>query len=226
MGGWGSGNHRRDDARSTTDDYLALDVRYLARTGTLRSGAWGNCQWMRGSVVVASIQMRAESDRIVLTYRHRTDSDDWRDEEYAVYVVRTPCHLGGSRPWFICPGRECGRRVAILYGGGNFACRHCYRLAYVSSREDRHDRSMRRADRIRARLGWRPGILNGRGIKPKWMRWRTFTRLERQHDRFVNRTLHAALAQLRRLVNPRHGSVSCEPGDLFPGTERDLTRRQ
>jgi hypothetical protein len=38
--------------------------------------------------------------------------------------------------WFICPAVGCGRCVAILYGGGIFACRHCYRLAYASSREE------------------------------------------------------------------------------------------
>ena len=52
----------------------------------------------------------------------------------AVRIVRTPCRLGGSRAWFICPAVGCGRRVAILYGGGIFACRHCYDLAYDSSR--------------------------------------------------------------------------------------------
>ena len=78
-------------------------------------------------------------------------------------IVRTPCNLGGSRAWFICPAVGCGRRVAILYGGGIFACRHCYQLAYASAREDVCDRAARRADRLRARLGWEPGILNGNG---------------------------------------------------------------
>jgi hypothetical protein len=73
--------------------------------------------------------------------------------------VRTPCNLGGWRAWFICPAVGCGRRVAILYGGGIFACRHCYRLADASSREDAGGRATRRADRLRARLGWHPGIL-------------------------------------------------------------------
>ena len=77
----------------------------------------------------------------------------------------------------------CGRRLAILYGGGIFACRYCHRLAYASSREDMSDRTMRRADRLRERLGW--GIANGHGDKPKWMRWRTFERLTEQHDQLV-----------------------------------------
>ena len=40
-------------------------------------------------------------------------------------IVRTPCNLGNWRAWFICSVVGHGRRVAILYGGGIFACRHC-----------------------------------------------------------------------------------------------------
>ena len=91
---------------------------------------------------------------------------------------------------------SCGRRVAILYGGGIFACRHCYRLAYASSREDVSDRAMRRADRLRERLGWRPGILNAEGGKPKWMRWRMFDRLTKQHDQLVARSMYVLALRL------------------------------
>ena len=79
---------------------------------------------------------------------------------------------------------------AILVGKpGIFACRHCRQLAYASSREDAGGRATRRADRLRARLGWEPGILNGEGGKPKWMRWRTFERLATEHDHFVGESL-------------------------------------
>jgi hypothetical protein len=129
---------------------------------------------------------------VILVYRHRSGSGEWKDEQYPVRVVRTPCNLGGSRAWFICPAVGCGRRVAVLYGGGIFACRHCYQLAYASAREDAGDRAARRADRLRARLGWEPGILNGEGDKPRWMRWRTFERLAAKHDQFVGRSMQAA----------------------------------
>ena len=79
--------------------------------------------------------------------------------------------------------------MAILYGGGIFACRHCHRLAYASSREDMSDRTMRRADRLRERLGWAPGILNAQGAKPKWTRWQTFDRLTEQHDQLVAQSM-------------------------------------
>ncbi len=122
-------------------------------------------------------------------------------EQYHVRIVRTPCNLGGRRAWFICPAVGCGRRVAILYGGGIFACRRCYQLAYASSREDAGDRATRRADRLRARLGWEPGILNGEGGKPKWMRWRTFERLAAEHDQLVGRSIQAAALKFGLLLS-------------------------
>ena len=90
----------------------------------------------------------------------------------------------------------CGRRVAILYGGGIFACRRCHQLAYPSSREDAGGRATRRADWLRARLGWEPGILNGGGGKPKWIRWRTFERLAAKHDALVGRSMQAMMLKL------------------------------
>jgi hypothetical protein len=196
MGGPGSGNHWRCGAKSTTDGYRTLDVRRLARERMLRPGYTGGWHWTRDGETVASIQMRAEWDRVVLIYRHRSGAGEWKDEQYPVRVVRTPCNLGGERPWFVCPALGCGRRVAILYGGGIFACRHCYQLAYPSAREDISDRAARRADRLRARLDWKPGILNGAGTKPKWMRWRTFERLAAEHDQLVGRSMQAMMLKL------------------------------
>ncbi len=193
MGGSGSGNRWHYGAKSTTDDYRTLDVRYLARNGMLRPGYGGGLQWTRIGETVGSIRMRAEPGQVILMYRHRSGGDEWKDEEYPVRIAWTPCNLGGSRPWFMCPARGCSRRVAILYGGGIFACRHCYQLAYASTREDAGDRATRRADRLRDRLGWEPGILNGDGGKPKWMRWRTFERLASKHDDLVGQSMHAAM---------------------------------
>ena len=110
---------------------------------------------------------------MILISRHRSGDAEWKAEHHAVRIVRTQCNLGGSRAWFICPAIGCGRRVAILCGGGIFACRQCYQLAYPSSREDAGGRATMRADGLRERLGWEPGILNGEGGKPKWMRWRS-----------------------------------------------------
>lgn len=189
MGGQGSGRRWHYGAADRTDDYRRLDVRRWQRDGFLTPGRAFGWQWARHGEEVASIDVRTETDRVILSYRHRSGGDDWKSEEYPVRLDWTACTYGGRRVWFLCPARGCGRRVAILYGGAIFACRHCYRLAYPSQRETADDRAARRADRIRARLGWEPGIFNGAGGKPKGMRWHTFERLTAEHEAFVGESL-------------------------------------
>ena len=135
MGGIGSGRHWYWGAKDTIDDYRSIDVRRWKRDGLLSPHQSFGWQWSRHGEVVASIRVRTEPGRVILTYRHRSGNEDWKEESYPVYLDWTACHLGGQRPWFLCPARGCGRRVAILYGGGIFACRHCYQLAYPSQRE-------------------------------------------------------------------------------------------
>ena len=191
MGGWGSG--RGQSGRDTTSDYRALDVRRLQREGLLAPGR------SRDGKTVASIQVRAEADRVILNYRHKSGGSDWQPMDYPVRLDWTNCTLGGRRAWLLCPARGCGRRVALLYIGGSgiFACRHCYKLAYASQRETRDDRAARRADRIRDRLGWEAGILNGEGDKPKGMHWRTFNRLHAEHNDFVNASLAGMMQRFK-----------------------------
>jgi hypothetical protein len=197
MGGRGSGRRWRYDAHNTTSDYRALDVRRWQRDGLLttpgRSFGW---QWTHGTEVAAAIQVRAEVGRVILIYRYRRGGGDWKDEIYPVGLDWTPCHLGGQRPWFRCPAQGCARRVALLYLGGSgiFACRHCYRLAYVSQRERASGRVFRRADRIRSRLGWPIGVANPCGCKPMGMHWSTYERLVEQHDALAGIAM-AGLAQ-------------------------------
>lgn len=189
MGGCGSGRRWWFDARDTTNDLRSIDVRLWKRWGRLEPGQAFSHQWSRDGEVFASINVRIEPGRAILDYRHRRGDGEWQPKCYPVTLETTPCHLGGERHWFRCPAQGCGRRVAILYGGGIFACRHCYQLAYPSQRERIMDRAARRADKIRDRLGWEPGILNGSGDKPKGMHWKTFDRLVAEHDALVNASL-------------------------------------
>lgn len=190
MGGIGSGRHWHYGAKDTTGDYRAIDVRRWKRDGLLNPNQSFGWQWSHDGEVVASIRVRTEPGRVILTYRHRSGGDEWKDESYPIQLDWSACNFGGERPWFICPARGCNRRVAILHGGGIFACRHCYQLAYPSQRETYDDRAARKADKIRERLGWEQGILNPKGWrKPKGMHWRTFERLNKEHDAFVAMSL-------------------------------------
>jgi hypothetical protein len=203
MGGFGSG---RQGGKGTTGGYRTLDVRWLQRKGMLKPGLSYGLDWNRRGEPWGSIQASTGEGFVTLIYRHQKDGGEWREQEYPVSLDWTPCNYGGKRAWFICPAAGCGRRVALLYlgGAGIFACRHCYRLAYACERETADDRQARRADRIRERLGWKLGILNSKGWKPKGMHWRTFRRLEREHDAFVDSAL-AGVARRLKLKIPGLG---------------------
>lgn len=184
-----------------------MDVHYLQRNGMLSSGRSFVLNWICNGEKVASINVMAGADRVTLDYRHQRNGGKWKSQNYPVRIEWTPCNYGGARAWFICPAQGCGRRVAKLYlGGAIFACRHCYRLAYSSQRENLDDRATRRADKIRDRLEWEPGILNGNGIKPKGMHWRTYQRLTIEHDALVDFSLNY-MAQRMRLIKARLGGV-------------------
>lgn len=188
MGGMGSGR-RYQGGRSTTESYRPLDVRKLHRAGLLTPGMAAVWSWYNRGELRFSIRVEAGADCAVLDYQAK-EAGELRNFRYPVRLDWTPCQYGGARPWFLCPALGCGRRVAILYGGAVFACRHCCRLAYESQRERDYDRLAARADKIRRRLGWPVGILNPTPwTKPPRMHWRTFWRLTAEHSRLVGASL-------------------------------------
>jgi len=194
MGGYGSGS--RFNSNSTTCDYRSMDIRHWQREGVLKLGCSFSFTWSRNGEVVASIQALSECDRAWLSYRHRSYDGPWKDERYPVAIERTPCHYGGSRPWFRCPASGCGRRVAILYGGGIFACRHCYKLAYQSQRDAPHGRALNRAQSIRVKLGGTANMFEAFPEKPKGMHWRTYERLRMKADEAADRSYPPWLLRL------------------------------
>lgn len=193
MGGYNSGRH---GGKTCTDDLRRLDVSRLQRDGLLRAGRYFAWTWTCNGESIATINIATEQDRVWLKYRQRVRGDEWKDMHYPVHLERTPCNFGGTRIWWLCPAVGCRRRVSVLYGGAVFACRHCHQLAYRCQREPADDRATRRADKIRVRLGWDAGILNGNGWKPKGMHWSTFQRLQVEHDAFVNVALAGIAAKL------------------------------
>ncbi len=196
MGGSGSGRRWHPGSAPCTDDFHPLDVRRLAREGLLSEGRTFGWHWRINGREVASIQIRVREGHVLLDYRHRPRDGTWRDECYPVRLEYTPCRYGGERVWFRCPEAGCGRRVAILYGGARFACRKCHGLAYPSQREPVEDAAARRADKIRRKLGWQAGILNGTGEKPKGMWSRTYWRLVMAHDEHVHASLNGIARRL------------------------------
>ena len=188
MGGIGSGRRPRYAGKATTEDSLPLDIRRLQRAGVLTPGRVCTWQWTVNDRVHATIGIRAEAGNIALSYNYTAHGRAAEAISQTIWMESTACAQGGHRRWFACPA--CNRRVAVLYGTGRlFACRRCKALAYASQSESHDDRAARRADRIRKRLGWEPGFLNGPGLKPAGMHWRTYERLVAQHDALVGVSL-------------------------------------
>lgn len=208
MGGMGSGR-RNQGGKSATRDMQPLDIRRLQRDGLLTPGRTFGWQWTHNSKEVASIHVRTEIGRVILDYKSRSRGGEYQPMEYPVNLEWTTCTLGGRRPWFRCPGEGCGRRVAILYGGRVFACRHCHRLNYECQRELSDDRAMRRADTIRRRLGWRAGIANPIGEKPKGMHWRTYYQLLTEYSKFASASWEGTARRLG-LINRRLDDLSLD----------------
>jgi hypothetical protein len=183
VGGLGSGNWYRLDKKTTADECHSLDIRDLHREGLLKPGCRFRSSWSRAGRETVSIRGFVYRDRVVLSYRHRSGlSVEWEDVKEPVSLEWTPCNFGGERPWFLCPGAGCGRRVAVLYGPGKyFLCQHCYDLRYESQREDTKDRALRRARKIRQRLSGSANMLEPFPERPKGMHHDTYMRLFWEH---------------------------------------------
>jgi hypothetical protein len=217
MGGSGSPRWGWTSTKHTVEGNRRLDINQLNRAGCLRPGYRGGWEWTRDGERVASIQLRHDGNRLVLSYRIRQHGGEWQDVEQPTPIVWMPCRFGGARPYFVCPGvvngTACGRRVSKLYGAGTyFLCRHCYRLAYASQREDRYDRALRRANNIRMRLGGEPGIAALFPDRPKGMHRQTYERLQSavfNAEILAEEQIAVLLARLQRSDRRReHRSVA------------------
>jgi hypothetical protein len=186
MGGRGSGRRSSYSGKAETNDSMPLDIRKITRKGLLRPGSSFSWQWLVNDRQVAGISIRVNFDHeMVLSYRMKSTGEVF---EQGVQTQTSACHLGGERHWFTCP--QCRKRVAVLYAPGRyFACRQCGGLGYATQKESAGDRASTKANKLRNRLGWEAGILNGDGGKPKGMHWKTYERLKSQHETLVQVSL-------------------------------------
>jgi hypothetical protein len=177
MGGLGSGRPK-DRGRKTVESYLTLDVNQLSEKGCLRPGCSSTCQWIVNNEVF-SIYLRAEAERMYLRYTARVGNGERQDIAETISIVHLRCRFGGSRAYFVCPGpgdgTYCGRRITKLHLSRRyFLCRNCNQLAYASQYEEPMQRALRRASKLRQRLGIDVGIAERFPDKPKGMWARTY----------------------------------------------------
>lgn len=177
MGGFGSGQSWRWDAKDVTEDHLSIDIRQWHKKGLFEPSKTFIWRWFFWGDVIASISVLVEAHEVIIGYRKKISYCATEQSVCVLDIDRTNCAYGGTRPWFLCPNKKCRRRVAIMYYLDVFACRHCHVLRYSSQREKELDKYARKAENIRCQLGWWGGIFDGDGEKPKGMHWVTYNRL-------------------------------------------------
>ncbi|MEX2375394.1 MAG: hypothetical protein WD942_07375 [Dehalococcoidia bacterium] len=158
----------------------ALDVfSGIAREPGLRPFVVWEWRWqIRSSVLRADVRFEDGGIRVeVIRESTRTTVAS------SVPVVWTPCRFGGERPWFQCP--ECRRTVMHVYVTlrDYLACRACAGLTYASQQEGITDRRMRRARKLRRRVGGNGDLIHSFPAKPPRMHHRRYERLRAQGER-------------------------------------------
>ena len=81
-------------------------MNHLLRQGLLRGGVHARWSWTHCEEV-AFVEMLVGLGLLHLEgvdYRYEA-----REINHTVSTTSTPCHYGGTRPWFLCP--NCGRRA-------------------------------------------------------------------------------------------------------------------
>jgi hypothetical protein len=197
MGGLGSGRWK-NRTRKTVESYLVLDINELSEKGCLRPGCSTTCQWIVDHEV-ASINVRAEAERLHLSYIVRVGEGERQNVAEVIPIIHLRCRFGGSCSYFICPGpgdgTNCGRRIIKLhFSRRSFLCRQCNHLAYASQYEQPWQRALRRANKLKQRLGIGVGIAESLPDKPKGMWVRTYGRL-------LDEILHAEMLTYEAQAN-------------------------
>lgn len=196
MGSYGSGSRNR--FASKTDEFHKVDLAtFKHQWFEGRSG--GKITWSRGGQETGSIGYRLAPDHMRLEYTVTRQSEPVQiNERFELAFTEQP--FGGRRRWIVC--RSCQRRCRVLYGGTHFRCRLCYRATYPSQYEFIRLPGISRADRVRAKLGGDPGLLNPFPRKPSGMHWRTYRRLQREDWAASERLERALYARFRRSARP------------------------
>jgi hypothetical protein len=140
-------------SRSTTTTSRSFSVYDLRRWRKLEEG----CTYYGASVVWSvhgeetarigySVSTVENNAYVQLTYKTKTNNEEWTLIDYKVPLEAVSCNFGGKRWFFRCPlnrsQQYCGRRVAVLYQIGDyFGCRHCADLTYESCNESKRYKS-------------------------------------------------------------------------------------
>ena len=185
----------------TVEQYPALHIRKVVNL-QLRMGPTTSLIFRRGEERIGSIAVKSlNGDGIVLEYKYAQSEQI----KQPVTIVSSPCEFGGSRRWFLCPG--CGRRAAVLYCRRFFRCRVCLGLSYASQGQRAFERGVRQTSARRRKLGGSGSLLESFPPKPKWMRLKTYLRLQEEDARETMQHLAASLVTLDKAATRLRSKV-------------------
>ena len=195
MGGFGSGQYYRSK-QATIEEHLRTNIGFFAKLGFLKPGVAGTLSWHCGGEPCGSVSVRGGSNKVTFSYTQTDYYGEKESIEQNIHIEYTPCHFGGSRPWFTCP--RCLRRAGVLVCSGRlFVCRKCCRLPYSCQMESKSDGASRRIRKIQKRLGnpdWE-NVIDYWFPKPKGMHWRTYNRIVARADKPL-RTIQSEMAAM------------------------------
>jgi hypothetical protein len=171
--------------RRRCDDYPAIDIRHPHHRELIdEPGSCISWRWNRNGQLLCYVDIEFHRDHAVLT----DVTDRTWPRTQSISLLRTPCHYGGIRSWFSCPG--CCQRCAILYFDDvSFRCRKCHGFAYRTQLEASAERPRLIAQRIRRNLGASGNLFVPFPAKPPTMHWRTYDRLREKGERFEARAM-------------------------------------
>lgn len=189
---------RRYYSKSTTDSMNTISISYLVKNKFLEpnkrilgvSLTWTSSYTKKVvSSIGFSVNTTESPSYLELKYTH----NETEKLNYKVYLTTTTPNFGGVRWWFLCP--NCNRRVAFLYGGKYFLCRHCHNLAYSTQHEVFAHRMLSKSRKIREQIEDKNGRIN----KPKGMHWKTFYKKLDEAERHERRGCMAMYSRIKRL---------------------------
>lgn len=131
---------------------------------------------------------------------------------YVIPVEAMPCNYGGVYYFFHCPC--CKMRMRKLYcKEGQYLCRKCAGLGYLSQRLRPSERCATMSYRTKNYLKNRAGSLER---KPPWMKQHTFQKIRQKYVEYDEKRFHA----LNREVSSWYGSEHSMLGyDYFPSID-------
>lgn len=172
------------------EDHYPLSVFHLKKIGFFNAG-----QELSGVITYAnefSIELRMYGGNSLQVLNVEGNTETITDTFIALDT--SFCTLGGSRYWFLCPGKGvdsfCNNRVGKLYlSEGDFACRHCHKLTYRRQNLSSKKHSLFNESLILARQrktleeAIKRGVYRGRETKKVQKYRRVIERQNKVHDR-------------------------------------------